>query len=193
MVWARATVAAAPTMTNSEGTTMTLIDRQEFNAASIMCTFEAQANSAAASQTVTFDCTGDDGSAFIIYVWEISDFGSVVQIASTEGGTDTVPAVTMGAAFDTNNCGIGMCGSNVNSTTYFTPPTNWTEDDEEGRSTPATNAEAIHRNSGETGSTITWGFTSANLWVAVVAEIAAAAVTESIHDPFGMSGFFGAF
>jgi len=84
------------------------------------------------------------------------------------GGT---PACAMGATVLSSNPLIGAI-LNATNPAGLTPPSGWTEDPtpDIGYNNPATGIELVRRNSGETGSTITWGSTSASAFCSVAYE-----------------------
>jgi hypothetical protein len=53
----------------------------------------------------------------------------------------------------------------------MTPPTSWTEDSDNGYSTPTAGQESVSRVSGFTGTTVTWGGTSATAFGDIIVEI----------------------
>lgn len=189
--YTRGTAAAAPTVTDSQGVGFTLFDTETRGAAKIY-SFESNGTFAASSMTVTFDCTGDDATGAILTVYRIADWGSRVQFKSSSlESAPSTPSITMDAAIDTNNCCVGVIGATSNSTTFFTAPSGWTEGGESAHATPNANMEAVHRNSGETNTTITWGASIGDFWSATIVEIAAPSGAYVPQDHYGTSGFFG--
>jgi len=171
-VVASGTAAAAPTLTDSQGIGFTLVDSQIHFTVNRIYLFKANGAAAASSMTVTFACTADAATGAHIVVFAVSgSLLDIVQSGKGTGASSTTPAVVMPGAFNTANVGVGVCGNGSNPAAV-TQPGSWTEDDDLGFTSPATGAESCHRNSGETGSTITWGSTSASGWGAMVAEIA---------------------
>lgn len=135
------------------------------------------------AMTVTFDCTGDAATGAVVFIAGVSGmsrFGSSA-VKQTGGQTNQAaagtPAPTFGAACDTNNPTLGFVG-NASNPAGMTPPTSWTEDasGDTGYNTPATGGEYVFRNSGFTGTTITWGGTSATAFGSIIVELDASAV-----------------
>ena len=96
------------------------------------------------------------------------------------GGAGTTPApVLLGrvgttfsgtqAALTANLCIGAVCGGTV--TPAITQPASWTESIDLSYITPTTGLETAFRNSGETGSTITWGSTIATAFASMVIEL----------------------
>lgn len=95
---------------------------------------------------------------------------AVRQVNKSTGNSITTPAVTMGVAFLTGNAGIGAV-VNGTSPAGLTQPSSWTESQDVGYSTPSTGLETVFRNSGETGTTITWGSSSTSQHKDIVLEL----------------------
>jgi hypothetical protein len=138
--------------------------------------FVADALAAASSQTVTFNCSQDNATGAVIQVCSVAGMtrtgqGAVRQTASTPNATaGGTPAATFSAAALTGNPTLGIV-SNGASPAALTPPTNWTEGNDTGYSTPPTGAEYVFRDSGFTGTTITWGGTSATAYGVGIIEL----------------------
>lgn len=92
--------------------------------------------------------------------------------AFTTAATPTVP-MDAGAIL-TGNSVIGAVWNQTNPAT-MTPPASFTERSDLGYATPTRGMESASRDSGETGSTITWGSASASSYAAVVVELDASA------------------
>lgn len=131
------------------------------------------------AQTVTFTAGGDQPTGTIIFVFSISGvhkFGptairqTAVQDNQAASGT---PAPAFAVAALTGNPTLGCVGNNSNPAT-MTAPTNWTEPASEadlGYNNPTTGGEVVFRDSGFTGTTITWGSTSATVFGALILEV----------------------
>jgi hypothetical protein len=141
-----------------------------------MYVFVSRATTAASSMTVTFTCTGDAATGAVIEVASVSGMSrvgalAVLQSAKSEnqasGGT---PAATFGSSALTGNPTLGMVGNATNPAT-LTTPTNWTERADTGYATPTTGMEYVSRDSGFTGTTITWGSTSASAFGVLIIEL----------------------
>ncbi|MGH6691766.1 MAG: hypothetical protein ACREF4_13930 [Gammaproteobacteria bacterium] len=175
--------AAAGTMTDSQALGFTKVDHAVFRTSldRIYC-FVSDAAAAASAMTVTFDCTGDAANGAVVMVASITGmslFGAsaVRQSAKQENGAaGGTPAPAFAAAALTGNPTLGANGNAANPAAR-TPPTNWTEQADTGYSTPTTGAEYVTRDSGFTGTTITWGNTSATAFGAFIVELDSSAPT----------------
>lgn len=87
------------------------------------------------------------------------------QANQAGGGT---PAPTLNQSALTGNLTIVAVAS---STTAVTPPTNWTERQDVNQATPTTALEVATRDSGFTGTTITYGASVATAFASVAIEI----------------------
>ena len=113
------------------------------------------------SQTVTWTETADAGSGSAIMVAAVAGMSrdgadAVIQTATHTGGTAITPATVFAGAAMTGNPTLGFVCNSVNPAT-MTAPTGWTEAADVGYATPDAGAEYVFRNSGFTGTTITWG------------------------------------
>lgn len=130
---------------------------------------------AASARTVTFNCPGN-ATGCIIFAYTVSGLTRVgpdavrqtaVQANQTAAGT---PAPAFGVACLTGNPTLGVLGNATNPATV-TPPTSWTEGSDTGYATPTTGGEVISRDSGFTGTTVTWGSTSASGYGDIIVEL----------------------
>lgn len=107
--------------------------------------------------------------------------GALRQIGSNSSGS-TAASVTASwdtalAALTANMCLNAVSNSNVPGG-VTTPPTSWTNRSDTGQSTPAVGIDTATRDSGETGSTITWGQASASKYAAIILELNTVQETE---------------
>lgn len=130
---------------------------------------------AGTSTTPTFSCTDDAATACFIQCFNISGTGGggsvYVRQFKSATGSGTNPAVTMDAAILTGNPVLGCAANFLNNSAQFTAPTSWTEGGEASTATTTATLETAYRNSGETGTTITWTNANALPWGAVVVEL----------------------
>lgn len=117
----------------------------------------------AVSQTVTIDVTGDNGTSCVGFVAGVSGMvrigaGAVRQSAVQSNQASGTPAPAFSQSALTGNVTLGFVG-NATNPAALTPPTSWTEPTggDTGIGTPATGGEYVFRDSGFTGTTITWG------------------------------------
>lgn len=168
---------ATPTMTDSQGLGFALVESTTKNGGvdSIYC-FIATSLAAASSMTVTFNCTGDAATGAIILVAGVSGMSRVGQDAlrqtavTANHASGSAPAATFASAVLTGNPTIG-CVGNGTSPANLTPPASWTELADTGYSTPTTGGEYASRDSGFTGTTITWGSNSASAFGVLCIEL----------------------
>lgn len=168
---------ATGTMTGSTGLTFTKVDHALFasSAHRVYC-FVSNSGAAASSQTVTFDCTGDTADGAVVHVLRVNGMGvfgasAVRQSAKTENNAGGgAPVATFASAAQSGNPTMGCVGNGANPAT-LTPPTNWAEASDTGYGTPTSGSEVVHRSSGFTTSTITWGSTSASAFGVLTVEL----------------------
>lgn len=133
--------------------------------------------SSATSQTVTIASGTDAGTGTIISVYSVSGMSRTGSSAvrqnagqSNQAAT-TTPAPAFGSAALTDNCCMGAV-ANATNPAGLTQPASWTESQDTGYTTGAvTGLETAFRNSGETGTTITWGSTSASIFASIIIEL----------------------
>lgn len=180
MVTASATSQDTATLTSSVGTTFTQVNRTALSVAttpySIYTFISDQLVTNVASQTITFDTASDPANGTVISVYSVSQMfrvgaDALRQVAEQEnqagGGT---PAPAFASACSTNNPTLGVVGNGSNPAT-LTPPTNWTEGSDSGYGSPTTGQEVISRDSGFTGTTVTWGSTSGTEFGSTIIEL----------------------
>lgn len=127
--------------------------------------------------TVTADVTGDQATGAVGQVFcvagmsRVGSNGAALQTAvqANQGGGGT-PAPAFASAALTGNPTLGFVANGTNPATV-TEPTGWTEIADTGYATPATGGEFVARNSGFTGTTITWGGTSASAFGDIIVEL----------------------
>lgn len=123
----------------------------------------------------------DTGSGITVGRWTgFSDAGAGIVRQSSPFGTfaaAATPAATFPVAALTGNSVIAVAW-NASSTPTLTPPASYTERLDAGYSSPTCGIEYATRDSGETGTTITWGSTSPTQGVCIVAELQATAPPE---------------
>ena len=192
-VAAQGTVAAAPTMTDSQGLGFTRITSFLWNVSTArLYLFVADALAAASSMTVTFDCTGDDATNCQIVVAGVSGMtavGSTAVVQSSgqaNGGIAATPAPVFAGSCVTTNPTLGAVADTRNPAAE-TPPTSWTELADTGVETAG--LEYVKRASGFTGTTITWGAAANNRWASLIVELDAggAAATPPLIRPVVVS------
>jgi len=179
------------TLTSSESLTFTILPQiTQFHSGnwSAVYGFVSDDFASAVSQTVTFDQTTDPADGTVISVYEITGLfrtglSAIRQAKNTTDGSNsgTTPAITFDNTCLIQNPTIAMVGNRSNPA-GLTPPTGWTEDADVGETTPDFGAEVVSRQTGFTGTTITWGATSASNWGVLAVEINTAAIGPTITD-----------
>ena len=132
----------------------------------------------ATSMTVTVNTSVADGTGCSAHIYRASGVNgsgtaSIVQDDSGTASSGT-PETVFASSAVTTNATLVFAVTSANPA-GLTPPTNWTEGADTGHATPTRGMESAVRNSGFTGTTITWGSTGVN-WGAISIEILAASV-----------------
>lgn len=172
---------AYPRITTNVGLTFTRYPIRAVKASSAdsMYLLVANAFCANVSHTLTFDCTGDAATSCLGVIYSVSGMlrtgtsGAVRQAAKQDNqGATTTPAPAFGANALTGNPCYGAV-FNATSPAGLTPPSGWTENAsaDHGQSTPTCGQESAYINSGFTGTTVTWGSTSASAFCSLIAEL----------------------
>ncbi len=166
----------AAVVTDDQGGTYTRVNQTTFNsnADQVAIYIRDTAVTSTTALKTTVDFTGDNATGCTWRDFRLAGAtGAAVKSGVNTGGAGTTPSVALGSAVATANPIIGAVG-NKNSPAGITEPSGWAEASDLGYSTPTTGREFANRDSGETGSTITWGSSSASAWGAVVVEFEAA-------------------
>ena len=181
--------ADAGVVTNSQGITFTKVDHAVYRSSNDRCyIFVADSLASAVSQTVTFACAGDQANGAVILVAGVSGMtllgaSAIRQSAKQENGAAAgTPAPAFGAACLTGNPTLGVMGNGANPA-GMTPPGSWNEGADTGYNTPASGAEYVHRNSGFTGTTVTWGSSSGTAFGALIVELDSSAPVFVVPKP----------
>jgi len=169
---------ALGSMTDSLGGTWQNVQATTKNASAdrLWC-FVRTALAPASSMSVTMDVTGDNGTGCIIFVVRVSGMTRTGANAARQSAVQsnqaaaTTPAPVFGAAALTGNPTLGFVG-NATNPAGMTPPASWNElVADVGYATPTTGGEYVTRDSGFTGTTITWGSTSASAFGDISVEL----------------------
>ncbi len=116
-------------------------------------------------------------------VWEYSGItrtgaSAARQSAKQENQASGTPAPAFGVACLTGNPTIGGVMNGANPAT-MTEPTGWTENRDTGYNNPTTGFEGVRRDSGFTGTTVTWGSSSASAFCSLIVELDTSAVASA--------------
>jgi hypothetical protein len=168
---------ATGTMTSSvAGQTFTKVTSAVFNSSqhTVYC-FILNNFTTAVSQTVTFGCSGDNATGAVVQVARIAGLsrtglGAIKQFATLANQSPGTPAPAFTASVQTDNPTFGVVGCHTNPAT-ITAPTGWTELNDAGYNTPPTGAEYVGRDSGFTGTTVTWGSAAATDFASLIVEV----------------------
>jgi hypothetical protein len=177
------TTTDAATLSSSVGeqTFSRIVTTNKNTNADRLYAFVSNFKATAISQTVTFDCTGDQATGAIIGIARISGIpliglGAIKQYAvQTNQGGATTPNTVFSNNVLSGNPTLGFIGNGTNTAT-MTPPTNWSELSDVGYNSPSTGLEYVYRNSGFNGTNIIWGNNSSSPFGSIILEIAAQAV-----------------
>ena len=109
-------------------------------------------------------------------------------VLQSSGQTDQAagtPAPVFSSAALTANTVMGAIYNGTNPA-GLVQPSNWTESQDVGYNTGVVSGlQTCFRNSGETGTTITWGGASASGFASIIIELDTSAVTTAIKDLIG--------
>lgn len=179
LIRAGATKVVPPnaTLSTSLGVTFSYIARRTFRTSSdSLYLFVADTFAVASSQTATFTCTTDNANGINLFICRVSGMsrtsGDAVRQSSGQDNqaAGTTPAPVFTAAALTGNVCLGLIG-NASNPAALTFPTSWTEQVDTGYATPTSGAEYVTRDSGFTGTTVTWGSTSATAFGSLIVEL----------------------
>lgn len=190
-------IVASGTQTNgtvtasANGITFTFVNKSIQNTSTNEClVFVADqlVPASPAAMTVTFNCPADAGTGAVVMCARVSGMslaGTAAIRQSTKqdnqtGGT--TPAPVFPASALTGNPTLVVLGAI--STTGTTQPAGWTEQVDTTYATPTIGAGYVSRDSGFTGTTITWGSTATAFGdVAIELDASAAAVSPVTDQP----------
>lgn len=177
---ASAAMASANLTSSISGNTFTLIRTQAHqSSAAIFGVFVADQLIAAGediSQTVTIASGADAGAGTIIGVLAVAGMTKVgADAVRGQGGQSNQSAGTPAPAFGQAALAQNPClGAIYNATNPagMTQPASWSEGSDAGYTTgQVSGLETAFRNSGETGTTITWGSSSASAFASLIIEL----------------------
>jgi hypothetical protein len=185
---------AAGSMSDSQSLGFTQITRATKNGGldTIYC-FVANTLAEATAMTVTFNCTGDASTGVVTMVAGVSGISrtgaaAVLQSAvQNNQNPGTTPAPAFAASAQSGNPTLGVIGNLINPAN-LTPPASWIERSDTGHATPQNGAEYVSRDSGFSGTTITWGSTSTTTFGAIIIELdTTALVVSPLRKPLVVS------
>jgi hypothetical protein len=183
-VTASDTVATGTTLTSNQPSLNFSLVTSALSRTSLDTTYVFVSNAPAAGNAIvlTFDCSADAATGAIITVIRISGITkdgvvSIKQSAKIENqAASGTPAITFGSSVLTGNPTL-VAVTNSSNPAALAQPVSWTERSDNGYGTPPTGQESATRDSGFTGTTVTWNGTSASAFSAVGVEVDASACT----------------
>lgn len=159
----------ATVTTTGQSITFTRGGEASFNSANYVGFYVANSFATTTSMTLTFTCTSDPGTGVALFVNGVSGMSrtgasAIRQSDSNVGGVGTTPSSTLPAVALTGNPVLVVVGVNGVNPAALTAPTSWNEQADVGWTTPTFGAEYATRDSGFTGTSITYGATVAGVW-----------------------------
>lgn len=127
------------------------------------------------SMTISYN-PGGGPTGSIVFIYEVTGLTRVGLIAirqadGSNGASGGTPSGTFDAAALTGNPIIGTVINATNPAGLTIPGSFAAEDADVGYNTPSRGGHAVHRNSGHTSATVTWGSTSASAWSVNILEL----------------------
>lgn len=166
----------APTCSDNNGGSYDLITTAQKNtSADTMSAFVRTTLLSNTTSTVVTVATGSN-TAGAVHVYAIrqaakSGLAAIVQSARQENQAAAgTPAPAFSSSASVVNVTLGAV-FNATNPAGLTAPTNWTERQDTGFNTPSTGLESVNRDATFSGTTITWGSTSASAFSSIIIEI----------------------
>jgi hypothetical protein len=159
------------TCTDNQSGTWTKIAATLYNASGSQLTFWVRDQLVVTGAATTVTMAGGGGGASYSTVIAVSGMNyagtaAIVQSAAAANqASGSTPAVTFSSSVQTAAVTIGAVSANT-----LTPPTNWLERTD-AQQNPGNRLEVITRDSGFTGTTITWGNTAGANYAAFAIEL----------------------
>ncbi len=166
-------VSGAGALTSSvSGQSFSLVEEINWATASRGYVYISDAVTTAVPQTVTFDCTADQGTSCSVVYYEISGsrytgLNAIRQSSSAAGASGATRTVTLDTACDITH--LTVIGHYMAVNAGIVEPIGWTED-LDGPSSTEIRQELAHRDSGFNGTDITWDSTPGAVWAAFAVE-----------------------
>ena len=186
----RANANTAPTCSDDQGGTYTLAGTSQWGggAHTMSCFVRDALATSAVSHTVTV-ATGSNtsGNVVLVALSGMTKTGSTAikqALGVEENGSGTTPAPSLGSAATTGNVTIGAVASSSNPVGQ-TAPTGWTERQDVGQNAPTTGLEVVTRDSGFTGTTVTWGASESSVFSALILELDASGAGGTTYTDTG--------
>lgn len=157
---ARGNINSTPTCTDNNGGTYYLLPtatyRTSLDTFSVFVRNQKLINTNSTTVTVTIGAhASTEVTVTAVSGMFLVGSSAIRQSAKTDNGT-TTPAATFVSSALTANMTIAAVGYDLSAATLATPPASWTERQEAGQALGAS-IELATRDSGFTGTTVTWG------------------------------------
>ena len=176
---AQAGALTGMSLSDSQGGSWTLAGSATRGGTDTISLFVRDSLVSASAMTVTATPAGS-GTGMVIAVGRVSGMTktgatAIKQFGKVDStGAGTIPTVPFAGAVQTGNPTLAFIGNQANPAAC-TEPVGWTEQLDTGHATPSRGLEYATRDSGFTGSTITWGAASPAAWGTVGVELDASA------------------
>jgi hypothetical protein len=179
--------SAEPT-DNQGGTYVLITSAAKATSADVMRLWVRRSKITAASSTVFTHAPGTStgGGLAVLKVTGMSRVGiaAIRQSAVQQNQSAATPAPVFGTAALTGNACVGACYNATNPAT-LTQRTSWTERVDAGHASTTQGLHVMSRDSGETGTTQTWGSASGSAFSSLVAELNTAAADPVEESEYG--------
>ncbi len=165
---------SAPTCSDDQGGAYDLIDIAEWNDGTecrLSC-FVRTTLFTNVSTTVTVATGSNDAGVVELLTFDgmtRTGTSAVRSKGKQEDQTSSTPAPALNQACLTGNMTVGCVGAG--SAGSITEPTSWLESNDKAVSTPTTRQETVIRNSGFTGTTVTWGASVSAPYASMILEL----------------------
>lgn len=168
-----ANTQTTPVMTDNQGGTYTLVGQAYWSAsANNMFAFVRNSLASAAATTITLDTNTNTAAELevVTFAGMTKTGAAAVKQFTSHGNTTkvTVPVLTFSSSVATTDATIVAVAS---GDTNAAPPSGWTEREDANQSNPVTCLEIATRNSGFSGTTITYGGTQDTSYAEMAIEL----------------------
>lgn len=181
---------ATPTCSDNNGSgTYTLITTALKNtSADTLSVFVRTALMVNTTSTTVTVATGSNtaGEIVIVALSGMTQVGAAAVLQSAvqaNQAASTTPAPAFSSSALTANVTLGAVANSTATAATMTEPTNWTERQDVGQGSPNTGLEVVSRDSGFTGTTVTWGSASSTAFASVILEMNGSSVTNTSRTP----------
>lgn len=168
---------ATTAVTSNQGISFTRVAQTVYNASVdfVESWVATSLVTSAVSTTLTWTCTGDAANGASRVVGRVSGMSKVNsaairQFKESENQSAGTPAPAFDSSALTGNLTFAVMGNETNPAT-MTTPSGWTERHDVGYNTPPSGLHVCTRDSGFTGTTVTWGSASASEFGAIIIEL----------------------